>query len=170
MTLELKIPPVAVLLVVAFAMVACTRIWPPAAEPTLAVGDSGLSLPLFLPIGDRVAFVLMGLLTLKGVAVALLGVREFRRAATTVDPRYPEQAASLVTSGVFSQTRNPMYFGMLLCLTALAIWLRSLPAFFLLPLFVLYLNRFQIVAEERAIASRFGAAYSSYCTKVRRWI
>lgn len=170
MTLELKIPPVAVLLIAVIGMAMCAQLWPPVEEPVLAIGASGATLPLFLPLGDGVALILGGLLTAKGIAVALLGVREFRREATTVDPRYPERAASLVTGGIFAQTRNPMYFGMLLCLAALAIWLRSLPAFLFLPLFVLYLNRYQIAPEERAMEAHFGNAFRRYRGEVRRWI
>lgn len=170
MTLELRIPPVAVLLIAVTGMGACARRWPAVEEPVLAIGRSGLSLPLFISLGDGAALVLAGILVLKGIAVALLGVREFRRKATTVDPRYPERAASLVTGGIFTQTRNPMYFGMLLCLAALAIWLRSLPALLFLPLFVLYLNRYQIAPEERAMEERFGEPYRRYRETVRRWI
>ena len=170
MTLELKIPPVAVLLIAATGMGACAQLWPPQDKPMIAIGTSGLALPLFLPFGDSVAFILASFLALKGVVVALLAVREFHREATTVDPRYPERVASLVTRGVFTQTRNPMYFGMLLCLAAFAIWLRSLPAFFLLPGFVLYLNRYQIAAEEQAMEARFGQSFRRYCDEVRRWI
>ncbi|MEE4108609.1 MAG: isoprenylcysteine carboxylmethyltransferase family protein [Halieaceae bacterium] len=170
MTLELKIPPVAVLLIAVIGMAMCARLWPPAAEPVLAIGATGAALPLFLPLGDGAASILGGLLTVKGIAVALLGVREFRRERTTVDPRSPGRAAALVTGGIFTQTRNPMYFGMLLCLAALAIWLRSLPAFLFLPLFVLYLNRYQIAPEERAMEEHFGNAFRRYCSRVRRWI
>jgi protein-S-isoprenylcysteine O-methyltransferase Ste14 len=40
----------------------------------------------------------------------------------------------------------------------------------MLPLFVLYLNRFQIGPEERALQARFGAEFEDYCRKVRRWL
>jgi protein-S-isoprenylcysteine O-methyltransferase Ste14 len=36
--------------------------------------------------------------------------------------------------------------------------------------FVLYINRFQVVPEERVLSSMFGAAYSAYQAKVRRWL
>ena len=38
------------------------------------------------------------------------------------------------------------------------------------PVFVLYMNRFQIKPEERALAALFGAPYGSYKGRVRRWI
>jgi len=42
--------------------------------------------------------------------------------------------------------------------------------FFLLPAFVLYMNRFQILPEERALSAKFGKAYDSYQQGVRRWL
>ena len=76
----------------------------------------------------------------------------------------------LAAGGFNRFTRNPMYLGMLLWLLAWALWLGSLSAFVGLPLFVLYLNRFQISLEERFLAEKFGAEYQAYCARVRRWI
>ena len=38
------------------------------------------------------------------------------------------------------------------------------------PVFVLYLNRFQIGPEEAALRRRFGAEYVAYTAQVRRWL
>ncbi len=154
MTLELKVPPVIVLLICVAAMFAVRDVLPQ------------LELPLSRILAQGLAASLAGL----GVLVAVLGVREFRRSTTTVDPRYPERASTLVSGGVYRYTRNPMYLGMLLCLAALFIYLRSLPTALLLPCFVLYMNRFQIAAEERAMAALFGEAYAAYRERVRRWV
>jgi protein-S-isoprenylcysteine O-methyltransferase Ste14 len=40
----------------------------------------------------------------------------------------------------------------------------------LLPAFVLYMTRYQIVPEERALSDRFGADYADYVASVRRWL
>jgi protein-S-isoprenylcysteine O-methyltransferase Ste14 len=83
----------------------------------------------------------------------------------------PAQAASMVTSGVYRFTRNPMYLGMFCLLAAWAAWLgRLAPLLAGLPAFVLYMNRFQIRPEERALEQRFGAAFREYAARVRRWI
>ena len=63
-----------------------------------------------------------------------------------------------------------MYLGFLVALIGMAVWLASPAALLVLPLFVLYLNRFQIVPEERALAARFGASFEEYRRRVRRWL
>lgn len=110
------------------------------------------------------------LLSLAGVVIALLGVVAFRRAKTTVDPRYPEQATSLVIGGVYRRTRNPMYLGMLLVLLAWALYLGSGLSFVVLIGFVAYMTRFQIIPEERFMTQSFGDAYTRYQQTVRRWL
>ena len=95
---------------------------------------------------------------------------QFRRANTTVDPRYPERTTKLVTEGLFQFSRNPMYLGFLLLLIALCFWLHSLSGFLWLPLFVLWLHHWQIVPEERALANTFGDDWLHYCQQTRRWL
>jgi len=63
-----------------------------------------------------------------------------------------------------------MYFGLLLILAGWALFLAHALAFVGLPLFVLYMNRFQIQPEERAMLSGFGEDYRDYRHSVRRWI
>ena len=105
-----------------------------------------------------------------GVFIAALGVMQFRQAGTTVDPRVPDQSANLVVDGVYRLSRNPMYLGFLFVLCAWGLFLGSLPALLLLPAFVLYMNRFQILPEERFMGQKFGASYDRYRSEVRRWI
>ena len=108
------------------------------------------------------------------VAVALgIGIEAligFRRAKTTVNPLSPDQASALVVSGIYRWTRNPMYLGMLLLLVGWAFILSNWAALVILPLFVIYLNRFQIGPEERALQARFGAEFDNYRRRVRRWL
>jgi protein-S-isoprenylcysteine O-methyltransferase Ste14 len=105
-----------------------------------------------------------------GVAIALAGVLQFRRARTTVNPLQPSAASALVIGGVYRRTRNPMYLGMALVLVGWAIYLSSLAALAVLPVFVAYLNRFQIGPEERALQARFGDDFARYREAVRRWL
>ncbi|RUO24533.1 isoprenylcysteine carboxylmethyltransferase family protein [Aliidiomarina minuta] len=105
-----------------------------------------------------------------GIAVAVLGVLEFRKADTTVDPRFPDRSSQLVASGVYRLSRNPMYLGFLLILFGWAWYLMSLLAFLWLPLFVVYMNRFQIQPEERYMVHKFGEEFHAYTARVRRWI
>jgi protein-S-isoprenylcysteine O-methyltransferase Ste14 len=106
-----------------------------------------------------------------GLVVCALGVLPFQRAGTTVDPTRPERASALVTTGIYSMTRNPMYLGMLLLIVAWGLWLANAVGLILAPLaFVLYIDRVQIPREERALAAAFGANYAGYASRVRRWL
>lgn len=150
--LELKIPPVAVFLLMCTGMFA-VELW--------------LAEPLFRLTFPRVSALLpFGLSGVVGIA----GVREFRKANTTVNPVKPEKASTVVASGIFAYSRNPMYLALLLLLLSYACWLQNAITFAFAPLFVLYMNRFQIEPEERALENRFGSAYLQYKQKVRRWI
>ena len=83
---------------------------------------------------------------------------------------HPDRSAALVAGGIYRSSRNPMYLGFLLLLAAWACWLANPLALAGLPAFVLYLNRFQIAPEERALRARFGDAYDGYARAVRRWL
>ena len=111
-----------------------------------------------------------GLLILVGVLIDLLSIVQFRRAKTTVNPMRPESSSSLVTTGLYAYSRNPMYVGLLVCLTGVVLILRSLTPLLILPLFVIVVTLFQIVPEQRAIASIFGDEFEYYKKKVPRWL
>ncbi|MDR9437787.1 MAG: isoprenylcysteine carboxylmethyltransferase family protein, partial [Thiohalophilus sp.] len=70
----------------------------------------------------------------------------------------------------YRYTRNPMYLGFLLMLVAWGLFLGSVFAALLLPLFIIYMNRFQILPEERHMRALFGEAYLHYMSQVRRWL
>ena len=95
---------------------------------------------------------------------------QFRRAQTTANPFKPDAATALVTSGVFSWTRNPMYLGLFILLLGWAIKLGSLSAFIAALLFVPLIYIVQIRAEEYALRARFGTDYDRYCQHVNRWV
>jgi protein-S-isoprenylcysteine O-methyltransferase Ste14 len=152
MSLELKIPPLIVALLFGVLMWLIARAVP--------------GLNLNLPFTELLATLALS----AAVAATLAGVLAFRRARTTVDPTRPEHATAIVTGGIYARTRNPMYLGFLLALVAWALWLGSLPACLLPPLFVKYMNHFQIAPEERLLRAKFGAPYDAYLTRVRRWI
>jgi protein-S-isoprenylcysteine O-methyltransferase Ste14 len=108
-----------------------------------------------------------------GIAGALttgLAVLSFMRAQTTLNPMKPSSASSLVQSGIYRFTRNPMYLGLLFVLVGWALYLENVLAFLFLPAFILYMNRFQIEPEERALRARFGQAFLEYASRVRRWL
>ncbi|TDF39746.1 isoprenylcysteine carboxylmethyltransferase family protein [Alteromonadaceae bacterium M269] len=129
---------------------------------------SSLSAPFALDEAIRRAliFLFLGL----GVIVCVAGIIEFKRVKTTVNPLKPETASSLVNSGVYRISRNPMYLGMALILLAFAVYLSSVISLLGIIVFVFYMNKFQIVPEEKAIEGLFGDDYILYKSKVRRWI
>lgn len=152
MKLEHRIPPPIIALIAAGLMWLVSLAIPPVA------------------VGREPRLVLALLVLVAGVACGASGMRAFARAGTTVNPLEPSQASRLVTGGIYRYSRNPMYVGQLLVLLAWAIYLGNAAALLILPAFVLYLNRFQIVTEERALARLFGAEYDAYCNTVRRWL
>ncbi|MDH4022573.1 MAG: isoprenylcysteine carboxylmethyltransferase family protein [Gammaproteobacteria bacterium] len=150
--LELRIPPPAIAVLAAGAM------WGIAAQmPVLAV-----------PLVVRAA-VAIGL-ALLGAGTTIAGVRAIRRAQTTANPLKPETATALVSGGIYTVTRNPMYLGLLALLVAWAAYLSSAWALLGPLVFALYITRFQILPEERALAALFGADYAAYRARVRRWL
>jgi protein-S-isoprenylcysteine O-methyltransferase Ste14 len=150
--LELKIPPVVVMAIVGAAM------WLVSIElPKMHIYGTFL-----------VAMVI--LFALIGAAFGIMGLLSFSKAKTTFDPMKPGSSTSLVTSGIYSITRNPMYVGLLSILTAWCFFIESAYALLLLAAFITYMNKFQIEPEERALRSIFGDAYDNYALRVRRWL
>lgn len=150
--LERKIPPLALCAVIALAIAAAGSFAPSANAP--------------FP-GHR--FVAVALVPL-GVAIVTAGVVQFRRAKTSVNPMDPSRASSVVASGVFTFSRNPMYLGMALVLLGISAWHSTLPGYVLVSLFCPYMTHFQIKPEERVLLARFGDEFSAYICRVRRWI
>lgn len=109
-------------------------------------------------------------LALIGFGTCLAGVASFRRAKTTVNPVKPDLTSSLVVSGIYKYTRNPMYLGFALILLGWGALLSSLTALALVPAFVVYIDRFQIRPEEHVLTSLFPREYPGYQARVRRWI
>ena len=63
-----------------------------------------------------------------------------------------------------------MYLGFLFMLSGFAFYLMNFAAFLLLPLFVAYMNRFQIKLEEQYMLQKFEEEFNEYAEKVRRWL
>jgi protein-S-isoprenylcysteine O-methyltransferase Ste14 len=151
-TLELKIPPVAQVVLHALGMWLVSN----------NIQFLSIPLPWTLPLST----ILIGI----GVGITLAGVYSFRAAKTTVNPTSPDTSSSVVSTGIYRYSRNPMYVGFLFILGGWAFYLAHVLAFLFLPVFVLYMNRFQIYPEEKAMCSKFGDEYRTYMDSVRRWI
>ena len=150
--LELKVPPPVVALLVAAAM------W----------GITMISAPIEVP--NVVRYAVAATIAIAGGCIDLAGLIGFRRAKTTVNPLKPGNTTSLVTAGIYRFTRNPMYLGLLFLLLAWAVFLSSAWALVGPVAFVLYIDRFQIAPEERVLATMFGATFSEYKARARRWL
>lgn len=157
--LELKLPPV---LLVA---IAAGLIFVSPAFSFLPLAPKG-SLSQFSELVQAVSITLM----LMGVLIAIAGVLQFRRHQTTVNPVNPHDASSLVTTGIYRHTRNPMYLGMLISLLGWTMWWLQPLGLVVVALFTYYMTRFQIVPEERALVSHFGHQFAAYCQRTRRWL
>jgi len=157
-TLELKIPPPLVMVISGLLAFFIS-------------GRSGTFLMEQVNSGDFVGNVLWPLIFLAlGIAIAVSGVREFARHNTTINPLNPNQSSSVVNSGIFRLSRNPMYLGMLLVLIAWADYLDNLLGFSGAVFFMLYITRFQILPEERILLDNFGEDFQTYLNSVRRWL
>lgn len=150
--MKTKIPPPAITLVLALLMLLSHYAYP------LVLGTSILrAISALLCLALAVVFLSESLLS-------------FMRHKTTILPFEPEKATSLVVSGVYKLSRNPMYLGMLLLLLALMLYLGNPALVLILLVYVLVLTKLQIQPEEQVLKKNFGADYEAYCRKVRRWI
>lgn len=150
--LDNRIPPPILLVAKGLAMVAAASALPAA--------------PLPLPFrigGFALAFGLAGLFGAPAVSA-------FAAARTTINPVHIDHASTLVTTGIYARSRNPMYVALTALVAALAFalgnaWLLAAPV-----VYAAYLGRYQIAPEERAMAARFGTDYAAYKARVRRWL
>lgn len=151
-SLELKIPPPAQFVITAAAMFAVSKI---------------ISSLQFSLTGSTALGIGLGVI---GLSSGIMGVMQFKKAQTTPNPKEIDKATSLVTGGIYQYTRNPMYLGLTLILLGWALYLSHFLTFILIPIFMMYIARFQIQPEERMMAKKFGKVYQAYVSKVRRWL
>lgn len=151
-SLELKVPPVAVLLVAAIGLYF-----------TPVIGNYSVFIGQYTWL---VALVVFGL----AVGIGALGVLTFKKANTTVHPVNINNTSNLVTHGIFQFTRNPMYLSMALVIVAMSIHTNNAAALFWIVPFSIFITNFHIKPEERMLLSRFGEDYANYTRSVKRWI
>lgn len=150
--LKLKIPPAVVTIIFAFVM------W--IMDNYIHFNGTDFRGPLWLAVSFFAA----------GVIIGLVGLVQFYRKSTSINPHKPDSASSLVDSGIYRFSRNPMYVALLMILISYGIYLGDILAILISPLFVLYMNYFQIIPEEKVLQQKFGEEFEKYRSKVRRWI
>lgn len=141
-----------------------TPIWLITLVIVALVADLGINAPALLqhrPTG--IALIVLG------VALSAWGRLTFSRSGAEIFPS-SEKHSTLVASGPFRFTRNPMYLGIAViglgaALTA-GTWLM-----WLVPIIVFALDQFVIIPfEEGSMERAYGDAYRGYKARVRRWI
>ncbi len=126
---------------------------------------------LFIPVYQFIIYPwnATGMIPLvSGMALNLSADKAFKRNSTTIKPF--EESKVLITSGAFRYTRNPVYLGMVLILTGVALLLGALSPFIIIPIFAITIDRVFIITEEKMLDERFGDKWKEYKTNVRRWL
>lgn len=149
-----------------------TRILAPPPLLHLAVLGVALALHLGWPLSPALPSAVsraVGGALLAGAALVIgWGVVSLRRADTPLDPN--RTALHLVTRGVFARTRNPLYLGLSIAHTGLALLVPSLWVLVSALIATLLVDIGVIRAEEKRLDAAFGPAYRDYRARVRRWL
>ena len=148
--METKIPPPVVTLIFGFAIYVSRKIFP----------EIEIQYSSFFGM----------ILLLLGFFILISAVKLFRNDKTTVNPLSPEQATKLVTNGIFKLSRNPMYLGMAVILASVAVFFNIIGGIIFMALFCLYITKFQIIPEEKAMKELFAQDFEQYMKATRRWI
>jgi protein-S-isoprenylcysteine O-methyltransferase Ste14 len=139
--------------------------------PFLAAIVLQLAVPLSLPRGlplPTLGFIAGGvILIVVGLALVILARRELAQHEQPTDPGRP--TSKVVTTGVFSVSRNPLYLGGVCMLVGIALALNLPWVLLLLVPALLACHYVLVVPEERYLAAKFGDEYAAYVASVRRW-
>ncbi|NNL68216.1 MAG: isoprenylcysteine carboxylmethyltransferase family protein [Myxococcales bacterium] len=145
--------------------------FPPPFVPliALAVGMAVHALlPLGLPIAGALRWLLAGALVSAGIALLAAAFGLFQ--ATGQDPAPWETTPEVISTGVYARTRNPMYVSMALLQAGIGVALANAWVVLLVPVTCWVIARIAIRHEETYLERKFGAAYTDYKARVRRWI
>lgn len=150
--MELKVIPPIQFIISAALMLICTNCFP--------------TFNFIFTLHIILAVLLLGV----AVIIGVLALYNFHQHKTTFHPHTPEKTTTVVDSGIYAYSRNPMYLAMVLALLALAIYLQNMSCFAVIPIFIWYITQYQIKPEESMLNKIFVDDYQAYCMKVRRWL
>jgi protein-S-isoprenylcysteine O-methyltransferase Ste14 len=105
---------------------------------------------------------------LAGITMATLSAEMFKRAGTGIVPF--AKVTTLVKTGFYRYSRNPMYLGMFLMVAGVALLMGSIGAFLPVFIFILIIRNNFVLGEERFLEASFGRQYLEYKSAVRRWL
>ncbi len=107
-------------------------------------------------------------LAASGLMLGMMAFRTMRRAQTSPNPGKP--VTTIVTTGPFQLSRNPIYLSMALLYSGIAVLRNALWPLLLLPVVLRIMNRGVIDREEAYLERKFGEQYLTYKQRVRRWL
>ena len=105
-----------------------------------------------------------------GIACFFFAIKLFKKHNTTISPLKPEKATSLIVSGIYMYSRNPMYLGMLFILISTYIRFNIIGGIISISTFIIYITKFQIIPEEEQLKRIFGEKFLNYKKKTRMWL
>jgi len=117
---------------------------------------------------SRLRTPVAAVLAVAAVALSVAGNVEFRRHQTTPNPYRP--SSTVVSSGVFAFTRNPMYVAFLTMVAAVAVGANTTWGIIALIALFIVLDLGVVIREERYLSAKFGVRYDEYRKAVRRWV
>ncbi len=145
------------------------RLWPPVSVGVPLVAGLALSGAAGDPwrsstVSTWVGWVLLALFAgWNGWALVIMA-----RHRTGLLPGQP--STTVLDSGPFAWSRNPLYVGLLAASAGVAVLAGSLWALVALPLEWALLHWGAVLPEERYLTAKFGDAYADYRARVRRWL
>ncbi|HVN14627.1 MAG TPA: isoprenylcysteine carboxylmethyltransferase family protein [Anaerolineales bacterium] len=108
------------------------------------------------------------LLVVAGLALAFTAINQFRKKHTTVSPH--GSVSMVVRDGPYRFTRNPIYLGFFCTLIGFPLALGTYWGIVLSPVFILSMSALVIQHEETYLEDKFRDVYTSYKSRVRRWL
>ena len=129
-----------------------------------------LSRNLFPNHAGIIIDILSVLLLICGIIMIRIAFLSFKNHQTTINPLNLTKTSSLVNTGIFKYTRNPMYLGMIFILLSIALKFNLYGGLIVLFLFFSFITKFQIIPEEKAMEKLFGQEFKNYKKTTRRWL
>ena len=145
-----KIPPPIVTLISGLAIYFSRNLFP---------NHTGLTLDVF-----SILLLLFGIIIIRTAFVS------FKKHQTTINPLNLTKTSSLVNTGIFKYTRNPMYLGMVFILLSIALKFNLYGGLIVILFFFTFITKFQIIPEEKAMKNLFGQEFKNYKKTTRRWL
>lgn len=132
----------------------------------VGVGLAYVTAPPDLPA--RLGVILGSLCIGAAFTLAFLGFSEFKKAGTEVRPDKP--STTIMSSGPFAYTRNPLYISLALLQTGIGLVSGNLWIVATLIPVLLAIRLYVITREEHYLERKFGKVYLDYKGRVPRWL